>query len=143
MRTFQSRGATIALVVAVAIGFFFLGYSARTIRVAAAQPTSVPISQPPPDGNPVGHQLNPPKNYAAPPGIDQHLRWLAQHRIAIRYQLAPPKLPPWHPPAPACSNGQPHCFNFVWKNMTIETMNHNGTLNTRWNVDVHGTLSAN
>lgn len=140
MRTFLSRVATIAVVAAVAIGFFFAGYSTHAIRVAAAQMTPIPIvSPPPPDGNPVGHMMNPPKNLAAPPGADTHLSWLAKHEIAINYVLAPRKGQPWHP-APKC-NGRPHCYDFVWKNMTIQHVNYNGTSTKVWPVDVYGTFS--
>ncbi|HVR45334.1 MAG TPA: hypothetical protein VMT95_01645 [Candidatus Binatia bacterium] len=139
MRTFRSRGATLALVVAIAIGFFFAGYCASAIRVAEAKSSHPIVTPPPPDGNPVGHQLNPPKNLAAPPQIDKYLSWLAKHEIAINYVLAPRNGQPWHP-APRC-NGRPHCYDFQWKNMTIQHVNYNGTSTKVWPVDVYGTFS--
>ncbi len=145
MRTSQSRVATIALIVAIAVAFFFAGYSARMIRVAeAANPTPNPIvSPPPPDGNPVGHKLNPPKSVmmAPPPAnLKKCLQFLARHAITVVYQLAWPKHEPYRP-KPTCS-GQPQpCVTFTWKNMTIQTNNYNGSDNKPATVDVYGTLS--
>jgi hypothetical protein len=140
MRTFQSRGATIALVVVVAIGFFFAGYSARAIRVAEAASSHPIVTPPPPDGNPVGHKLNPPKNFAAPPDALKYLRWLAGHPTAIVYQLAWPNKPPYRR-KPTCQGVPQPCVEFTWKSMTIQTLKYDGTDNKPSTVDVYGTLS--
>lgn len=139
MRTFQSRAAAIALMVAIAIGFFFAGYCTRVIRVAAQTPIPY-VTPPPPDGNPVGHKLNPPKNLAAPPGAVKYLRWLAAHPIAIVYQLAWPKNPPYRQ-KPSCQGVAQPCVPFTWPNMTIQTDNYKGKDNTPTRVDVYGTFS--
>jgi hypothetical protein len=140
MRTFQSRGAKVVLLVAIAFGFFFAGYCARAIRVAEAASTHPIVTPPPPDGNPVGHRLNPPKHLAAPPGLLKCLNLLKKHPIAIVYQLAPPNKPPYRP-KPTCSGQAQPCVEFVWRNMTIQTLKYDGTDNKPSTVDVWGTLS--
>jgi hypothetical protein len=144
MRTFQSRGATIALLVAVAIGFFFAGYCARAIRVAeAASPLPI-VTPPPPDGNPVGHKMMPPKNFAMakpPPNLKQCLQLLAKHPIAIVYRLAPPGGNPWLGAPPTCAGQAQPCVPFHWQNVTIQVVHYPNTPSQQKTVDVWGTLS--
>jgi hypothetical protein len=142
-----SRAIQFGFVALIAVVFFFVGYSARTVRTASAQaphPTPSFVS----DGDPSGHYLVPQgarAKLSAATSVDlaAALKVFSDPniRLAIRYVATRPPKDAFAPfAAPRCTNQPQPCVDFTWKNMKLTNKYADGETHDR-TVDIYGTIS--